>query len=163
MQGRGVIRQKSPFLRVDMVGAEQVQAELRAAGIECQARDDEATLLWEKLVFLAPIALATAAFDDVLGEVRDTVEFTGCRDEATAAAGAAGAHIEVEAMKSLHAAAPPQMQSSMQKDLAAGREPELSAIAGPILRLGQQHQFPTKSTQNLVNRITARLPQAGQH
>lgn len=161
--GPGLIRQKSPFLRVDMVGAEQVQGALRDAGIDCQARADEASLLWEKLVFLAPIALATAAFDDVLGEVRGTAEFTGCRDEAAAAAGAAGAHIELEVIQDLHAAAPPQMQSSMQKDLAAGREPELAAIAGPILRLGQEHQFPTTSTKGLVDRITARLPQAGQH
>lgn len=155
-----MIRQKSPSLRVDTVGAEQVQAALRDAGIECQAREDEAILLWERLVFLAPIALATAAFDAVLGEVRDTAEFTGCRTEAAVAANAAGARIEVQAIQSLHTAAPPQMQSSMQKDLAAGREPELSAIAGPILRLGEEHQFPTTCTQNLVNRITARLARA---
>lgn len=156
----GLIRQKSPFLRVDMVGAEQVQAALRHAGIACEARDDEATLLWEKLVFLAPIALATAAFDDVLGGVRGIPEFTGCRHEAALAATAVGAQIDLEAIQDLHAAAPPQMQSSMQKDLAAGREPELSAIAGPIFRLGAEHRFPTAATQSLVDRITARLPQA---
>lgn len=158
--GPGLIRQKSPFLRVDIVGAEQVQAALRGTGIDCQARDDEATLMWEKLVFLAPIALATAAFDVPLGEVRNTADFLGCRTEAAVAASAAGALIELEAIQDLHAAAPPQMQSSMQKDLAAGREPELSAIAGPILRLGEEHQFPTASTHRLVERITDRLSRA---
>lgn len=158
--GPGLIREKSPFLRVDMVGPEQVQAALRDAGIECQARDDEATLLWEKLVFLAPIALATAAFDAVLGDVRDTADFVGCRSEAATAARAAGARIDLDAIQGLHAAAPPQMRSSMQKDVAAGREPELSAIAGPIVRLGEERRFPTTSTQDLVDRITARPPQA---
>lgn len=153
----GLIRQKSPFLRVDMAGADCAQAALVEAGINCQARSDDATLLWEKLVFLAPIALATAAFGVVLGDVRELPVFVGCRAEAGAAAGAAGAAIELEAIRSLHAAAPPEMQSSMQKDLAAGREPELAAIAGPILRLGQEHHFPTTSTQKLVDRIKARL------
>jgi 2-dehydropantoate 2-reductase len=155
---QGLIRQKSPFLRVDMAGAESAHAALREAGIECHARSGEATLLWEKLVFLAPVALATAAFDGALGDVRETAAFVGCRAEAAAAAGAAGATIELDSIRGLHAAAPSDMQSSMQKDLAAGREPELAAIAGPILRLGQEHDFPTDSTQNLVDRITARLP-----
>jgi 2-dehydropantoate 2-reductase len=155
---QGLIRQKSPFLRVDMAGAESAHAALREADIECHARSGEATLLWEKLVFLAPVALATAAFDAALGDVRETAAFVGCRAEAAAAAGAAGATIELDSIRGLHAAAPSDMQSSMQKDLAAGREPELAAIAGPILRLGQEHDFPTDSTQNLVDRITARLP-----
>jgi 2-dehydropantoate 2-reductase len=156
----GLIRQKSPFLRVDMADAESVQAALREAGIDCHSRDDEATLLWEKLVLLAPVALATSAFAATLGEVRETELFIGCRAEAAAAAGAAGATIELEPLCAMHEGAPPDLQSSMQKDVAAGREPELAAIAGPILRLGQEHRFATSSTQNLVERVTARLPQA---
>ena len=49
------------------------------------------------------------------------------------------------------------MQSSMQKDVAARREPELDAIAGPILRLGRKHGFPTPSTEFLTDRTTAHL------
>jgi ketopantoate reductase len=45
----------------------------------------------------------------------------------------------------------------MQKDVAAGVEPELEAIAGPILRLGEEQGFSTSSTQGLVDRIKARL------
>lgn len=153
----GLIRQKSPFLRVDVAGAEPVQAALREAGFDCHARIDEPTLLWEKLVYLAPIALATSAFEAPLGDVRETAVFVGCRTEAAEAARAAGATIETDSIRSLHAAAPPDMQSSMQKDLAAGREPELDAIAGPIFRLGRQHRFPTTATQNLVDRIMAEL------
>lgn len=153
----GLIRQKSPFLRVDMAGAESVQGALRAAGIECHSRTDEATLLWEKLVFLAPIALATAAFDAPFGEVRVEPLFSGCRSEAALAAQAAGATIDINAVRNLHDAAPAAMQSSMQKDVAAGVEPELAAIAGPILRLGQEQGFSTSSTHELVDRITLRL------
>lgn len=155
--GPGLIRQKSPFLRVDMAGADPVQTELREAGIECHPRDDEATVLWEKLVMLAPVALATTAADAPLGDVRETAGFIGCRAEAAAAASAVGVTIDLEAVASLHAAAPAELQSSMQKDVAAGREPELAAIAGPILRLGREHRFPADSTQSLADRIEARL------
>lgn len=153
----GLIRQKSPFLRVDMAGAGEAQAALLQAGIDCRNRSDEATLLWEKLVFLAPIALATTAFDAALGAVRVKPEFAGCRDEAATAARAAGADVDLHEIEALHAAAPNQMQSSMQKDVAAGREPELDAIAGPIRRLAGEHGFPATSTDALAARVAARL------
>jgi hypothetical protein len=44
-----------------LAGAEAAQGELRRAGIECRARDDELSLLWDKVAFLAPIVLATSA------------------------------------------------------------------------------------------------------
>jgi 2-dehydropantoate 2-reductase len=148
----GWIRQKSPFLRVDVAGPEELQDALRRAGIDCRGRDDDMTLLWEKLVFLAPVALATSAFAATLGAVRDDPAFAGCRDEAAAAARKAGADVDADAIRTLHETAPPEMQSSMQKDVAARREPELDAIAGPILRDGG-----AEFTELLVDRIRARL------
>lgn len=153
----GIIRQKSPFLRVDIAGAESAQAALRVSGIDCRSRADEITLLWEKLVFLAPIALATAAFDAPLGAVRGDPAFSGCREEAAVAARTAGADIDLTEIQSLHDGAPDQMQSSMQKDVSARREPELDAIAGPIQRLARRHSFRTPSTDELSARVLARL------
>ena len=48
------------------------------------------------------------------------------------------------------------MRSSMQKDIAAGRTPELDAIAGPIQRGGRQHAIPTPATDELVLLVAAR-------
>jgi 2-dehydropantoate 2-reductase len=152
-----LIRQKSPFLRIDMAGAEHAQAALREAGVDCHARPDALELLWEKLVFLAPVALATTALDAALGSVREHPAFAGCRAEASAAARAAGAEIDVDSIRALHESAPEEMQSSMQKDVAAGREPELAAIAGPIVRHGREYAFPTDSTGYLIERIKERL------
>jgi ketopantoate reductase len=53
--------------------------------------------------------------------------------------------------------APAEMRSSMQKDVAAGRRPELEAIAGPILRGGLRHSIPVPGTDELVRLVTARL------
>src|SRR5437867_1387080 len=151
-----LIRQSSPFLRIDLAGADAAQAELRRAGIECYSRDDELSLLWDKLAFLAPIALATSALDAPLGAAREDPRFLGCREEALAVARAEGAQVDGDALRRMQEDAPASMQSSMQKDLAAGREPELDAIAGPILRGGQQHGLATESTQQLADEVHAR-------
>ena len=150
------IRQTSPFLRMELCGAELVADELRNAGIECRVRDDERSLLWDKLAFLAPVALATTALDSTLGAVRDDERYRGCRDEALTIARAEGAHIDEASLLALQQTAPSEMRSSMQKDVAGGREPELDAIAGPILRGGQRHGIPVPHTEELVRLITNR-------
>jgi 2-dehydropantoate 2-reductase len=152
----GRIRQTSPFLRVELAGAESLATELRAAGIECRVRDDELTLLWEKLAFLAPLALATTALDAPLGGVRNDKRYHRCQDEAVAVARAEGARIDAEALHALAAAAPDVMQSSMQKDVAARRPPELDAIAGPILRGGIRHDISVPATAELMRLVKAR-------
>ena len=150
------IRQRSPFLRVELAGAGPVALELRNAGIECQTRDDERTLLWDKLAFLAPIALTTSALDAPLGDARANRRFNDCRDEALAIAKAEGATIDDATLIALQQAARAEMRSSMQKDVAAGREPELDAIAGPIIRGGQHHAIPTPATEELATLVAER-------
>jgi 2-dehydropantoate 2-reductase len=51
---------------------------------------------------------------------------------------------------------PPEMRSSMQKDLASRRPLELEAIAGPILRRGAERGIPTPATEELRRRVLAR-------
>ena len=45
----------------------------------------------------------------------------------------------------------------MQKDVAAGRPPELDAIAGPILRGGSRHGIPVPCTEELAGLVAARV------
>ncbi len=151
------IRQTSPFLRVELAGADAVAAELRQAGIDCRIRDDELSLLWDKLAFLAPIALATAAFAAPLGVVRGHSRYLGCQSEVFAVGRAEGAYIDEEGLRALGGTAPADMRSSMQKDVAAGREPELDAIAGPILRGGRRHGLPVPNTEELARLVARRM------
>jgi 2-dehydropantoate 2-reductase len=150
------IRQSFPFLRVELAGAEPIAAELRAAGIECRVRPDELSLLWDKLAFLAPVALATTALDAPLGDARDDERYRRCQGEAVAVARAEGADIDERALLAIQEAAPAGMRSSMQKDVAAGREPELDAIAGPILRGGKRHGIPVPNTEELARLVATR-------
>ena len=46
--------------------------------------------------------------------------------------------------------------SSMQRDIAAGREPELDAIAGAVLRAGARHGIDCPTIAELAGRIAQR-------
>lgn len=151
------IRQPSPFLRVELAGGGAVADDLRGAGIECRVRDDERSLLWEKLAFLAPVALATTALDAPLGDVRDDARYKACCGETIAVARAEGATIDEAALSTLQGNAPAEMRSSMQKDVERGRSPELHAIAGPVLRGGRRHGIAVPGTEELVRLVEARL------
>jgi ketopantoate reductase len=43
----------------------------------------------------------------------------------------------------------------MQKDVAAGRAPELDAIAGPVLRGGSEYGIGVSTTRALLDGIVA--------
>jgi 2-dehydropantoate 2-reductase len=149
----GRVRQVFPFLRIDLAGGEEVLPELRDAGFDVHSQDDELTLLWAKLAFLAPVALATSAFDGPLGAVRGDDRYLGCLDELIEVARAEGAQIDDRALRNVVVKAPAGIRSSMQKDVAAGRPPELDAIAGPIQRGGRRHGIPTPNTDELARLV----------
>lgn len=155
----GHIVQRSPFVRLNVLlrGREVLEGSLeglRELGFACQFVDDEPTLMWRKLVFLAPMALTTTAGGKNMGEVlADPVsrqELHDCVREACAVARAEGATVDVEQVMSSIASFPATMRSSMQKDVAQGRAPELDAISGPILRGAVRHHLEVPTTQALT-------------
>src|SRR5215218_9709363 len=75
--GPGQVRHLSAFADVQLAPESATRArawalceELRGAGLGCEVRDNEVTMLWSKLCFLAPFALATTASGGALGVVR---------------------------------------------------------------------------------------------
>jgi 2-dehydropantoate 2-reductase len=154
----GHVRQPSPFVRAELAGAEPVAAVLRSAGIECVVRADEPTMLWEKLVFLGPVALATTARAAPLGAVRGDPAYLACGAEYIEASLAAGAAVDLDALRSLLALTPDTMRSSMQKDVAAGRPPELDAIAGPVLRSAERRGVEVPATRALAAEVARASP-----
>jgi 2-dehydropantoate 2-reductase len=161
----GHVVQRSPFVRVAVSqrGRSQlddVSVKLRSLGVEWQFIADEMTLLWNKLCFLAPFALTTTAAGMTCGEIMAHPEWSArlrsAALEACAVAVAEGAAIDSAKIISLHASLPPSMRSSMQKDVAAGRTPELDAIAGPILRGAKRHHVSAATCQELNDEILGR-------
>jgi 2-dehydropantoate 2-reductase len=162
--GPGRVRHLSEFADVQVAPnpatrerTETLCEELRDAGLGCEVQDDEATMLWSKLCFLAPFALATTASEGSLGVVRADAgrwaSLEQCVNEACAVGVAEGAKVAPEPILATLKEAPEGFRSSMQKDVAAGRPPELEAIAGPILRGGTEHGIEVSVTRALVDRI----------
>ncbi len=150
---------RSPFALLNDSSAGQnllggtVEA-LEKMGFGCRFIDNEPTLLWGKLVFLAPFALTTTAGDKTTGEVLADPEWRGlglaCIREACAVGAAEGADVNADKVIGGVMKMPGNMRSSMQKDVAQGNPPELDAIAGPILRGGERHRIPVPATQKLA-------------
>jgi 2-dehydropantoate 2-reductase len=164
--GPGRVRHLSAFADVQVAPnpatrerAETLCEELRDAGMGCEVQDDEMTMLWSKLCFLAPFALATTAYEGSLGAVRaDAGKWASleqCVNEACAVGVAEGAMVAPEPILSAFEGLPKGFRSSMQKDVTAGRVPELDAIAGPILRGGSEHGIEVPATRSLAERVVA--------
>lgn len=158
--------QRSPFARlhVSSIGQDLLASTLAAfqdIGFHCKFIDDEATLMWSKIVFLAPLALATTAAARTIGEVmsdsKRKAQWEACVRESAAVAAAEGAKVDPEAAISGILKMPPDMRSSMQKDVAQGNPPELDAIAGPILRAADRHGIKVPSTGALVRAVAERV------
>jgi 2-dehydropantoate 2-reductase len=161
----GVIRQLSPFAAIDIAppadrrsDVDQLAEQLRAAGFDLRVRDDEMPMLWDKLALLAPLALLTTHARANVGEVR-----TQRRDDAlaliaevAAVARAEGAEGDSEAAIRQLDAAPPAMESSMQRDQAAGRPLELDAIGGTVLRRAARAGLSVPVTTRLVDELHER-------
>src|SRR5207302_1729457 len=113
--------------------------QLQKVGFTCQFVDDEQTLMWSKLVCLAPLALATSAGGKTIGEIRadssSQQQLESCVREACSVAIAEGARVDADGVIAMIRSLPGPMRSSMQKDVEQGRSPELDAIGGPILRV----------------------------
>src|SRR4051794_32917010 len=146
----GHICQTSPFIRVELADGQDIVDALVAAGIDAKLGPDAGSILWQKLAFLAPLALSTTAYDEPLGQVRQREEFRDCQDETVAVAKAEGAALDRQGLDALTSGAPAEMRSSMQKDRAKGLPLELDAIAGPIIRGGLAHGIVTPATEQLV-------------
>jgi 2-dehydropantoate 2-reductase len=170
----GVVEQTSSFLRVDMApprtsrpdsraqeGMRALAAAISDAGVPVRVLDSEAEVMWSKLVRLNALACTTSAYDKLLGEIRSTPELReellGAIEEACAVGRAEGAgDVDPAAAIAELDAAHDTLGSSMQRDIAAGREPELDAIPGSLLRAAERHGLQCPTITRLVALIAAR-------
>lgn len=155
--GPAAIAHLSAGAWIELAGpmAAEIAAEVAATGIAAAVREDEVTMLWQKLLMLAPMALTTTATARPIGGVRGDSQWRerllGVLEETAEVARASGANPDVEAARTMLLSAPDGMRTSMQKDRAAGRPLELDAIAGPIVRGGHEHGIPTPHTSILMS------------
>jgi len=163
--GPGHIVHRSPFARLNVLSAGRgllggTIDQLQEIGFTCAFVDDEPTLMWGKLVFLAPFALTTTAADKTTGEILADPTWgqlgLACLREACAVALAEGAKVDADAVIAGVMKMPGNMRSSMQKDVEQHKTPELDAIAGPILRGARRHGIEVPATTKLVAAVEQR-------
>jgi 2-dehydropantoate 2-reductase len=156
----GRIVQTSPFLRIDMTTeARGLAPLLERAELPTRVLESEAQVMWDKLVRLNALALTTSATDRQIGFIRTDPQWRAileaCVDEAVRVARAEGAEVESDEVMEQLDEAHETLGSSMQRDIAAGREPELDAIAGAVLRAAERHGIDCPTIARLRDQIAA--------
>jgi 2-dehydropantoate 2-reductase len=161
----GRIEHTSPFSWIEVASLtaprERVDGfagQLRDAGFDVTVRDDETALLWDKLAFLAPLALLTTHAGAPIGAVRDEhrADLDAVVGEVVAVAKAAGAAVELSTIVGMFERVPASLKSSMLRDAEAGRPIELDAIGGAVLRAAGRHGIDVPATTQLVADLSSR-------
>ena len=171
----GFVVHTSPFLLVEMAsryesareGMAELARVLSDAGVKARgewpiSERSEPQVMWSKLVRLNALACTTSAYDKLLGEIRSTPELRadliGAIEESCAAGQAEGADTvnpqkAIDELERAHET----LGSSMQRDIAAGRTPEVDAIPGSVLRAAARHGLECPTIERLVAMIRARV------
>jgi len=158
----GRFLQRSPVVRLNLSASGEpllggIIGRLGDLGFTWLFVQNEQTLLWSKLCFLAPFALVTSVSGMNKGEILAHAawkhKLASAIAEACAVARAIGAEVDPPQPQAIFDNMPPGMRSSMQKDLAAGHQLELDAIAGPIVHGGERYDIDVSTTVGLVAAI----------
>jgi 2-dehydropantoate 2-reductase len=163
----GRILQTSPMFRVELAAdhAElhpllaDLAQRLESAGIPAEIGPSEAQVLWSKLVRLCPLALTTAVSGRPIGSIRSDPQWRRVLEaaiaEAAAVASVAGAGVDPGQPLAELDSAHPTLSSSMRRDLAAGRPPEL-AIPRSVLRAASAHGLRCPTIEELTEAVARR-------
>jgi 2-dehydropantoate 2-reductase len=163
----GEIVQKSPFATIELAprpgeadGVSEFAELMSQAGFDVTERDNETAILWEKLSFLAPLALLTTAYDIPAGRVRTDHrrELEDVISEAAMVAQAEGVTIDTGKVLAQFDSVPETMQSSMQRDCASGQPIEIEAIGGAIVRAALTGSLEVPTIGRLVNQLRGYSP-----
>jgi 2-dehydropantoate 2-reductase len=161
----GLIAHTSPFADLDLASSTAPRARLdaaagllAAAGFGARVLPDEATALWSKMGFVAPMALLSTRYEQTVGEVRTQhrAELFAAIGEVAAVAEACGAELDLADIEAFYLKVPPEMKSSMQRDAEAGRPLELDAIGGAVLRAAALRGVSVPVLTDLVLRLSVR-------
>jgi 2-dehydropantoate 2-reductase len=153
IEAPGVIGQYSQFRRVVLgefdgkmtARLKMIYETLQATGITVEMSDNILKVLWTKFVFISSASALGSLTRATIGEYRHVPEtrdvLTEALREVAAVAQARGVKLEGDLVdKTLEFIdnAAPDMKTSMQRDVEAGRPSELESMIGVVPRLGRQ-------------------------
>jgi 2-dehydropantoate 2-reductase len=164
----GVVVHSSRLLRIHIANPEPQQraavhfltASLNVAGIDTAIAGPEPLILWSKLVRLNALACTTSASGLLLGAIRDDPTWSARLQrvvvETAAVARAESAPVDPSLALDDLARMEPTHGSSMARDIAEGRESELDAIAGAVLRAARRHGVAVPTIEALAAEVAER-------
>jgi 2-dehydropantoate 2-reductase len=141
----------SPLITIASEGlppgdVEAVAELLRQAKLDVRVGQNEKRVLWYKLARIAALAAATAASGRSVGELRDDPAWRsrleGGIAEACAVAQADGVGLRASAQWAIIDEMADETTTSAARDVAAGRQSELDAILGSVLRAADRLDVP---------------------
>lgn len=128
----------------------RIREALEGADIQAEAAADSRVPIWEKFIFLAPIAALTAAARLPIGPAWAQLAFRETYERAMAEVEALARHAGIPVAADVRAqklryldASPPTMRTSMMVDITSGRPLELEALVGAVVRRGRHAGIPT--------------------
>jgi 2-dehydropantoate 2-reductase len=168
IESPGVIRHNAPLAQLifgERDGAaswrqDAISAACQSAGIEHTVSKAIDRNIWEKFVFLAPVAGAACFYRMPVGEIvadEDRRALLAALMRETAAVGrAAGVALDdglVERALAQAAAFPPAAKPSMLVDLERGRRLELDWLTGQVVRLGRERDVATPASAKVYEAL----------
>lgn len=167
----GVVRQSGGLARL-FFGPEGetqdryrlIEKVLREAGIQAEYREDIARVVWEKYLFIEPLASATTYLDKTFGQLLADSEsrqlLEGLLEEAERVARGKGIPLPLDihqtTLKKI-ASFPPETKSSMQLDFERGKQTEIETFTGYVVRLGRSQGLSTPLHERIYKAL-ARTP-----
>ena len=146
----------------------RIAAVLASADIQAETSPDARVPIWEKFIYLSPVAAFTAAARVPTGPIwadpfirERFLEAVHEVERVARAVGVpVGADVEAKIVGYMQAL-PPTMRSSLLIDLSAGKRLEVEALQGAVVRLGRQHGVPTPTIDALYAVIKPHAGGAG--
>ena len=158
IEGPGHIRHTAidPFVRFGEMDnkpsdrVKRLQQVFARAGVTAEVPPSIQTALWMKFLFITPFTGVGAVTRSPLGVWRslpDTRQLAETAlEELAAVAGAREVSLPEDAVQTVMKAfdnLPPDITTSIQRDIMEGRPSELDALIGVIVRFGKENEVPT--------------------
>jgi 2-dehydropantoate 2-reductase len=162
----GVIVQRGPDVGVTLAAfdesgrtaTESLESAFRDAGVQVAVSPDAQSALWLKLAGIASVGTITAYGRCTIGQVFADPTLSGLMEDAcrevVAVAGARGIALPPGAAEAILAYARSMIDdfnSSMARDVEAGKPLEVESITGAVVRHGRETGVPTPANQTILD------------
>lgn len=137
---------------------------LKEAGIEAFLSENISSIVWEKFIFISPIATATSYFDCSAGKLVEKHEATvmALAEEVKQIAGAKGISVSADIITKVLTrlrGMPYEATSSMHSDYKNNKQhTELASLTGYVVTAGKALNIPTPAYNFLYAELVKKLP-----